>query len=157
MCGCVWLWFRVKSWLSEWVHVMCFRICARGLSAAIRYHNPWVNSLHAGLTQILHSFAEPASLDADRENRPRKGGICVANHTSPIDILILCNDGGYAMVHTQRFTGNSLVLQAKSHFNLNVFTRWVRFMEDWWESSRGQWWGRVLMSGLKEPKWKIAT
>ncbi|XP_011614107.2 glycerol-3-phosphate acyltransferase 3-like [Takifugu rubripes] len=63
---------RVKSWLSEWVHVMCFRICARGLSATIRYHNP--------------------------ENKPRKGGICVANHTSPIDIVILCNDGGYAMV-----------------------------------------------------------
>uniref|UniRef100_A0AAZ3R262 Phospholipid/glycerol acyltransferase domain-containing protein n=1 Tax=Oncorhynchus tshawytscha TaxID=74940 RepID=A0AAZ3R262_ONCTS len=32
------------------------------------------------------------------KNRPRKGGICVANHTSPIDIVILCNDGCYAMV-----------------------------------------------------------
>ncbi|XP_077571905.1 glycerol-3-phosphate acyltransferase 3-like [Stigmatopora nigra] len=63
---------RIKSWLSEWVHVMCYRICARGLSAAIRYHN--------------------------RENIPRKGGICVANHTSPIDIVILCNDACYAMV-----------------------------------------------------------
>uniref|UniRef100_A0A3P8THS5 1-acylglycerol-3-phosphate O-acyltransferase 9, like n=1 Tax=Amphiprion percula TaxID=161767 RepID=A0A3P8THS5_AMPPE len=63
---------RIKSWLSEWVHVICYRICARGLSAAIRYHN--------------------------RENKPKKGGICVANHTSPIDIVILCNDGGYAMV-----------------------------------------------------------
>lgn len=63
---------RVKFWLSEWVHVMCYRICARGLSATIRYHN--------------------------RENRPKKGGICVANHTSPIDIVILCNDGCYAMV-----------------------------------------------------------
>uniref|UniRef100_A0A7N6ADI5 Phospholipid/glycerol acyltransferase domain-containing protein n=1 Tax=Anabas testudineus TaxID=64144 RepID=A0A7N6ADI5_ANATE len=61
-----------SSWLSEWVHVMCYRICARGLSAAIRYHN--------------------------RENKPQKGGICVANHTSPIDIVILCNDGCYAMV-----------------------------------------------------------
>ncbi|XP_057686891.1 glycerol-3-phosphate acyltransferase 3-like isoform X3 [Corythoichthys intestinalis] len=30
---------RMKFWLSEWVHVMCYRICARGLSAAIRYHN----------------------------------------------------------------------------------------------------------------------
>lgn len=49
------------------------------------------------------------------------------------------------------------VLQAKPHFNLNVFARWVRFMEAWWESSRGQWWGRVLMSGLNEPRWKIAT
>ncbi|XP_077457495.1 glycerol-3-phosphate acyltransferase 3-like [Stigmatopora argus] len=63
---------RIKSWLSEWVHVMCYRICARGLSAAIRYHN--------------------------RENIPRKGGICVANHTTPIDIVILCNDACYAMV-----------------------------------------------------------
>ncbi|XP_054895476.1 glycerol-3-phosphate acyltransferase 3-like [Poeciliopsis prolifica] len=63
---------RVKFWLSEWVHVMCYRICARGLSATIHYHN--------------------------KENRPKKGGICVANHTSPIDIVILCNDGCYAMV-----------------------------------------------------------
>ncbi|XP_074527498.1 glycerol-3-phosphate acyltransferase 3-like [Halichoeres trimaculatus] len=64
--------WRIKSWLSEWVHVMCYRICARGLSATIRYHN--------------------------RENKPKKGGICVANHTTPIDIVILCNDGCYAMV-----------------------------------------------------------
>lgn len=34
----------------------------------------------------------------NRENKPIKGGICVANHTSPIDVVILCNDGGYAMV-----------------------------------------------------------
>ncbi|XP_034026638.1 glycerol-3-phosphate acyltransferase 3-like [Thalassophryne amazonica] len=64
--------WRIKSWLSEWVHVICYRICARGLSAAIRYHN--------------------------KENKPQKGGLCVANHTSPIDIVILCNDGCYAMV-----------------------------------------------------------
>ncbi|KAK0140476.1 Glycerol-3-phosphate acyltransferase 3-like [Merluccius polli] len=64
--------WRIKYWLSEWVHVMCYRICARGLSATICYHN--------------------------KENKPQKGGICVANHTSPIDIVILCNDGCYAMV-----------------------------------------------------------
>ncbi|XP_056138992.1 glycerol-3-phosphate acyltransferase 3-like [Lampris incognitus] len=64
--------WRIKFWLSEWVHIMCYRICARGLSATIHYHN--------------------------KENRPEKGGICVANHTSPIDIVILCNDGCYAMV-----------------------------------------------------------
>uniref|UniRef100_A0A1A8L851 1-acylglycerol-3-phosphate O-acyltransferase 9, like n=1 Tax=Nothobranchius pienaari TaxID=704102 RepID=A0A1A8L851_9TELE len=64
--------WKIKLWLSEWVHIMCYRICARGLSAAIHYH--------------------------DRENKPQKGGICVANHTSPIDVVILCNDGGYAMV-----------------------------------------------------------
>ncbi|XP_063050629.1 glycerol-3-phosphate acyltransferase 3-like [Engraulis encrasicolus] len=63
---------RVKNWLSELVHVMCYRILARGLSAVIHYHN--------------------------KENRPKRGGICVANHTSPIDVVILANDGCYAMV-----------------------------------------------------------
>lgn len=63
---------RVKDWLSELVHLMCYRICARGLSATIHFHN--------------------------KQNRPKKGGICVANHTSPIDVVILANDGCYAMV-----------------------------------------------------------
>uniref|UniRef100_A0A3Q1F892 Glycerol-3-phosphate acyltransferase 3 n=1 Tax=Acanthochromis polyacanthus TaxID=80966 RepID=A0A3Q1F892_9TELE len=62
----------VKNWLSELVHLTCYRICARGLSATIHYHN--------------------------KENRPQKGGICVANHTTPIDVVILANDGCYAMV-----------------------------------------------------------
>ncbi|XP_053559225.1 glycerol-3-phosphate acyltransferase 3 [Bombina bombina] len=62
----------MKSWLSELVHLVCCRICARALSSVIQYHN--------------------------KENKPKKGGICVANHTSPIDIIILANDGCYAMV-----------------------------------------------------------
>uniref|UniRef100_A0A8C6Z3K0 Glycerol-3-phosphate acyltransferase 3-like n=1 Tax=Nothoprocta perdicaria TaxID=30464 RepID=A0A8C6Z3K0_NOTPE len=33
-----------------------------------------------------------------RENRPQKGGICVANHTSPLDVLILASDGCYSLV-----------------------------------------------------------
>lgn len=61
-----------KNWLSELVHLSCYRICARSLSATIHYHN--------------------------KENRPQKGGICVANHTTPIDVVILANDGCYAMV-----------------------------------------------------------
>ncbi|KAF7646277.1 hypothetical protein LDENG_00190500 [Lucifuga dentata] len=61
-----------KSWLSELAHLTCYRICARGLSATIHYHH--------------------------KENKPQKGGICVANHTTPIDIVILANDGCYAMV-----------------------------------------------------------
>lgn len=35
-----------------------------------------------------------------RQYRPQKGGICVANHTSPIDVLILTTDGCYAMVRS---------------------------------------------------------
>lgn len=62
----------LRSWLSELVHLTCYRICARALSATIHYHN--------------------------KENRPQKGGICVANHTTPIDTVILANDGCYAMV-----------------------------------------------------------
>lgn len=39
-----------------------------------------------------------------RQNRPKRGGICVANHTSPIDIVILANDGCYAMVSETEIT-----------------------------------------------------
>ncbi|XP_073675107.1 glycerol-3-phosphate acyltransferase 4-like [Garra rufa] len=62
----------MKNFLSEKVHLMCYRICVRALTAIITYH---------------HS-----------ENKPKNGGICVANHTSPIDIIILASDGCYAMV-----------------------------------------------------------
>lgn len=64
--------FSLRSWASELIHLTCYRICARALSATIHYHN--------------------------KENRPQRGGICVANHTTPIDIVILANDGCYAMV-----------------------------------------------------------
>lgn len=62
----------LKNWLSELVHLTCCRICVRSLSGTIHYHN--------------------------KQYRPQKGGICVANHTSPIDVLILTTDGCYAMV-----------------------------------------------------------
>lgn len=39
MCIC----FSVKYWLSEVVHLTCYRICARALSATIRYHNKSVH------------------------------------------------------------------------------------------------------------------
>ncbi|TNN22268.1 Glycerol-3-phosphate acyltransferase 3 [Liparis tanakae] len=94
----------MKFWLSEWVHVMCYRICARGLSATIRYH--------------------------DRENKPQKGGICVANHTSPIDIVILCNDGCYAMVPTAGTPSHgSFVLYPRRRNSPNVTVRWGRCTE----------------------------
>nr|XP_054099868.1 glycerol-3-phosphate acyltransferase 4 isoform X1 [Callithrix jacchus] len=62
---------RFKEFVSKHVHSMCHRICVRALTAIITYH--------------------------DRENRPRNGGICVANHTSPIDVIILASDGYYTM------------------------------------------------------------
>ncbi|XP_048834405.1 glycerol-3-phosphate acyltransferase 4-like [Brienomyrus brachyistius] len=63
---------RTKNFLSEKIHLMCYRICVRALTAIITYH--------------------------DSENKPKNGGICVANHTSPIDVIILASDGCYAMV-----------------------------------------------------------
>uniref|UniRef100_A0A7N6BBZ8 Phospholipid/glycerol acyltransferase domain-containing protein n=1 Tax=Anabas testudineus TaxID=64144 RepID=A0A7N6BBZ8_ANATE len=63
---------EMKNFLSEKVHLMCYRICVRALTAIITYH--------------------------DSENKPKNGGICVANHTSPIDVIILASDGCYAMV-----------------------------------------------------------
>ncbi len=47
-------------------------MCSRGFSGVITYHNP--------------------------ENKARGGGICVANHTSPIDVVILHCDNSYALV-----------------------------------------------------------
>ena len=60
-----------KRWLNQRVLVMCFAVLSSALSSVITYHNP--------------------------ENRP-KTGICVANHTSPIDALVLMCDNCYSLV-----------------------------------------------------------
>ncbi|GBL92553.1 Glycerol-3-phosphate acyltransferase 3 [Araneus ventricosus] len=63
---------RLKKWTYWQVSVMCFRILARSFSAIVTYHN--------------------------KENKAKEGGICVANHTSPIDVVILACDNCYALV-----------------------------------------------------------
>ncbi|XP_076193182.1 glycerol-3-phosphate acyltransferase 3-like isoform X2 [Aptenodytes patagonicus] len=63
---------RVKCWLSNQVQMICATLGVRCLSGLVHFHN--------------------------RENRPREGGICVANHTSPLDVLILASDGCYSLV-----------------------------------------------------------
>lgn len=45
---------------------------ARCLSAVIRFHN--------------------------KQYRPKNGGVCVANHTSPVDVLVLSTDNSYSLV-----------------------------------------------------------
>ncbi|KAK6621498.1 hypothetical protein RUM44_001305 [Polyplax serrata] len=62
---------ELKRWLNRHVSIMCFGILSTALSAVINYHN--------------------------EENRP-KNGICVANHTSPIDVLVLACDNCYALI-----------------------------------------------------------
>ncbi|XP_064006443.1 glycerol-3-phosphate acyltransferase 3-like isoform X1 [Pogoniulus pusillus] len=63
---------RVKGWLSNQVQMICATLGIRCLAGLIHFHN--------------------------RENRPQEGGICVANHTSPLDVLILASDGCYSLV-----------------------------------------------------------
>ncbi|XP_009486256.1 glycerol-3-phosphate acyltransferase 3 isoform X2 [Pelecanus crispus] len=63
---------RVKCWLSNQVQMICATLGLRCLGGIVHFHN--------------------------RENRPREGGICVANHTSPLDVLILASDGCYSLV-----------------------------------------------------------
>uniref|UniRef100_A0A8C3M635 Uncharacterized protein n=1 Tax=Geospiza parvula TaxID=87175 RepID=A0A8C3M635_GEOPR len=64
--------FRVKGWLSNQVQMICATLGVRCLSGLVHFHN--------------------------RENKPQEGGICVANHTSPLDVLILASDGCYSLV-----------------------------------------------------------
>ncbi|CAL1261514.1 unnamed protein product [Larinioides sclopetarius] len=63
---------RLKKWTYCQVSLMCFRILARSFSAIVTFHN--------------------------KENKAKGGGICVANHTSPIDVVILACDNCYALV-----------------------------------------------------------
>ncbi|XP_018376657.1 PREDICTED: glycerol-3-phosphate acyltransferase 3 isoform X2 [Trachymyrmex cornetzi] len=60
-----------KRWLNYKVSIMCFAVLSSALSSVITYNNP--------------------------ENRPVRG-ICVANHTSPIDVLVLMCDNCYSLI-----------------------------------------------------------
>lgn len=60
-----------KRWLTQRVSMMCFAVLSSALSSVINYHNP--------------------------QNKPQNG-ICVANHTSPIDVLVLMCDNCYSLV-----------------------------------------------------------
>ena len=50
-------------------------------------------------TQVLGGSISAVVTYHNIENRP-KGGICVANHTSPIDVCMLASDMAYALVST---------------------------------------------------------
>lgn len=61
-----------KRWAYSRVSITSFRILSRSVSAVINYHN--------------------------EHYKPRNGGICVANHTSPFDVVMLHCDNAYALV-----------------------------------------------------------
>lgn len=62
----------LRKWLCKWTTLLSFRIVARGFSAIVRFHN--------------------------KENMAKGGGICVANHTSPIDAILLACGRNYALI-----------------------------------------------------------
>ncbi len=62
-----------KKRLHYQVYTSCFQILGGAISAVITHHN--------------------------QENKPVRG-ICVANHTSPIDVLVMACDNAYALVRT---------------------------------------------------------
>ncbi|VDM48613.1 unnamed protein product [Toxocara canis] len=62
----------LKRRLNEQCMLCCHRVLARSLSAVIYFHN--------------------------EQNKARSAGICVANHTSPIDVMILGTDNAYALI-----------------------------------------------------------
>jgi glycerol-3-phosphate O-acyltransferase 3/4 len=63
---------KLKRSVYYHISIMCFRVLSRGFSVIITYHN--------------------------KENKAKGGGICVANHTSPIDVVLLHCDNSYALV-----------------------------------------------------------
>jgi glycerol-3-phosphate O-acyltransferase 3/4 len=62
---------RLKHWLHRRAYLITSRILARSLSAIITVHNK----------QYMPS-----------------GGVCVANHTSPIDIIVLSTENCFSLV-----------------------------------------------------------
>ena len=62
----------LKLPIYNWAAKTCFRILSRSFSGVIQFHN--------------------------REFRPKSDGICVANHTTPIDVVVLSCDRSYALV-----------------------------------------------------------
>ncbi|VDK46871.1 unnamed protein product, partial [Cylicostephanus goldi] len=71
---------KVKKFLNRHVMLVSMRIFSRSFSSIIRFHDR-----HKEFPFL-------------RENRAKKGGICVANHTSPIDVMVLSCDNCYAMI-----------------------------------------------------------
>ncbi|KAK2706266.1 hypothetical protein QYM36_016343, partial [Artemia franciscana] len=62
----------LKRSIYHKINLIIFRFMSTALSCVITYHN--------------------------EENRPKKKGLCVANHTSPIDVLVLTCDNSYALI-----------------------------------------------------------
>lgn len=80
--------WKIKKVLNKYISLTVYRIACRSFSALITYHN--------------------------KDNRAKGGGICVANHTSPIDVLILSSDNCYAFIGQKHTKFLGIIQQAMS-------------------------------------------
>ena len=83
----------MKRKLYYYAYTTCFQILGGSLSAVITYHHT--------------------------ENKP-KNGICVANHTTPIDVLILACDNAYDLVSIRFFLDNFYIIQTIDELLLSL-------------------------------------
>lgn len=83
VCGCLWMTVTMlplsimpdsslKRKVAYFTNVVSFRVCCRAFSAAVTYH--------------------------DEEYLPKPGGICVANHTTTLDVCLLMQHRPYAVL-----------------------------------------------------------
>lgn len=66
----------LKRWFNKFIFITSFRILARAFSGVITYHN--------------------------RQNAAKPDGICVANHTTPVDVVVLACDNCYSYVSSHK-------------------------------------------------------
>lgn len=86
---------KTKRRLNSSVSVFCFDFLSGALSLVCTYHN--------------------------KENVPRRG-ICVANHTTPIDVLVLACDNTYDMVCFFLLMVSSPTTSSLIHIRLYLIT-----------------------------------
>lgn len=67
--------FQIRDWCYCLLSLMSFRMLSCGISSRLKFHN--------------------------RQYRAQRGDVCVANHTSPLDALLLACDNCYAIVGQQ--------------------------------------------------------
>ncbi|XP_068077371.1 glycerol-3-phosphate acyltransferase 3-like isoform X1 [Danio rerio] len=77
---------RVKNWLSELVHLMCYRICARGLSATIHFHNKLKDHVNAKTKLPILIFPEGTCINNTSVMMFKKGSFEIGGTIYPVAI-----------------------------------------------------------------------
>ncbi|XP_069938951.1 glycerol-3-phosphate acyltransferase 3 isoform X3 [Cherax quadricarinatus] len=85
----------LKRQISRCIFLSSFRLISRGFSGVFTYHNS--------------------------HNRPRSDGICVANHTTPIDCVVLACDNCYSYVGQRHGGFLSIFQRALSRASAHIW------------------------------------